>query len=798
MSNDRLELIHEAIPTIAELTGGIDPTPQRAGVEMTRERFVQRSLEVICDAGFDAARCWETAEDVVAGVRRLVLTAEHPPQAESRIGRVYRFDESLMARRGGGPQPRVASPEDRDAPRSAIELELKGPWVEIPLTASDQVVGVLACEWEDRTLELSERECTALRAVGALIGAQLSREPMDVAARFRKSRPKSRHRSPEAITFEAARTIGEEIDAAAIAVFAFSWPEQQLVKVDECFARSLSRRAKPLELPETYKVGEHLTGSAWRDPRFRHVVRFDSVIEADDDLVADDSSRWHTALLGRIVSVLYAYVGALDRRYLIRFINRASRPELPFLSERAALEALLSELRSDIDTAVAVQRSDALHQIASLASDQGDPNQLLHGIHRQLREESVGHLGAACHQEQAAQISFSGFRGEQFGRVRPNLRGAWVDDALYAAAVERDEVFRLAEYQDRSPVAAALAAAGFRAVMTFAIHTGQTHGAMLVPLMEGTGTSAPADFGFGTESLLHAYAQLIGHAVESRISRAKVDGARRALGLIGHELRRPLARLTSEGEQAVNVAKRVLGTYYGDAAELSNQWAELDQRQDKMMDSAREVSRALDLAPLVAQESREYLQLHFKPVRLDHLLRGAVEEVERELREARDPRRIYFNLGRSALRPETIVCDEDFMHHIVKNVLRNAEKYSLSRYPGNAMEIRILAEAQERFVGVKVINWGWGIPDDYLELIFAPWVRGPIEDRRKAIGGMGLGLFLVRRLLSAHRGSVLVRSTPTDERRSTDVRRYETEFELRLTRDLSPGTYTHYWRSVDR
>jgi signal transduction histidine kinase len=94
---------------------------------------------------------------------------------------------------------------------------------------------------------------------------------------------------------------------------------------------------------------------------------------------------------------------------------------------------------------------------------------------------------------------------------------------------------------------------------------------------------------------------------------------------------------------------------------------------------------------------------------------------------------------------------------------------------------------------IQVENWGIGIPPDRLEEIFEPFVRGDVEDRIKAIRGMGLGLFLGRRIMSAHRGELFcLRSDPTldDPRRTERLEGFQTIFELRLPVDLKEGTVT--------
>lgn len=111
------------------------------------------------------------------------------------------------------------------------------------------------------------------------------------------------------------------------------------------------------------------------------------------------------------------------------------------------------------------------------------------------------------------------------------------------------------------------------------------------------------------------------------------------------------------------------------------------------------------------------------------------------------------------------------------------------------MRIELIGEPQIGFLAVKIRNWGLGISEDQFDTIFEPWVRGELPDRVTPTRGMGLGLFLARRIVNAHRGRILVTSTPQakEPRRSGQAQHAETTFEIRLPRDLPPGAHDYRW-----
>lgn len=783
-------------PKIGELTGQGLP----------RDEFIAAALKLMLEMGFERARFYELADDVVRKVPMVALTHESPErEGDPMQSLLFDFSASSVERLETGLFPAVESAmaSGEEIVKEIPDLNLEGrSWVDIPVTAGQDRVGLLACDWLGDADALGGRDLDSLRAVGAQIGSHLRLKPIKAVDQYRKELSEWIARPPRELVFCASEHIARAVDAAAMAVFAFSWTDQRLTKVhDWVNGQQLQRRREEVgELEEDYEVGKYLTGQAWGEDGLRYIVDFRSLEQPDSPFLEPDSLEWHEDLLGEVRSVMYASVGALDRRYLIRFMNRLRRPKLPFLGETALLDALVGELRSEVDAAVANQRSESLQEIARLASQASGPRDVAASVVDALAAESVEHFGVLCHQEEATQFGFTAFKGPLFADFSFDLSQEWEQDELYVEASERDGVFRLSHFSGRSALAEAIEKLEYKAIQSFAIRTGQTRGAFFVPIASvpsrRSGNKMPPDCGFGTVSLLHAYSRLIGNAVETRNSQSRVDGARRALGLIGHELRGPLATANSEAELAINVARRVLRDIYGFDFHSQELYRRLLRHMNAMWDRQRQVSVALELAPLVAQESEGELQLHFKPQDLYSLLRDAVQLVEAELRMDEERRNYRFEYMPSTRKLGPVVCDPDFIRHVFKNVLRNAVKYSIS--PGNnePMIVTLIGEPQSHHVGVKVRNWGLGVPEEQLDLIFHPWVRGGVEDEVKAIRGMGLGLFLARRILAAHDGAIMFTSQPTldDPEKLKKLEGYETELEIRIPRSLSPGTRTFRWK----
>lgn len=104
--------------------------------------------------------------------------------------------------------------------------------------------------------------------------------------------------------------------------------------------------------------------------------------------------------------------------------------------------------------------------------------------------------------------------------------------------------------------------------------------------------------------------------------------------------------------------------------------------------------------------------------------------------------------------PEQLFVDVDFrqLRSAIANVVRNALTYSPAATP---VSVRI--ESSDRVARVIVRDHGPGIAKEEQEHVFDPFARGRAGLTTRS--GSGLGLFIARRVLEAHGGSIGVRPT---------------------------------------
>lgn len=137
------------------------------------------------------------------------------------------------------------------------------------------------------------------------------------------------------------------------------------------------------------------------------------------------------------------------------------------------------------------------------------------------------------------------------------------------------------------------------------------------------------------------------------------------------------------------------------------------------------------------------LQLRFQPLRLDGVLRDVILRIRARHRD------LDVNADLDSVPP--IVGDSVRLAQVFENLFTNALKYA----PGSPIEI-LLNQVGNRIV-VSFIDHGPGIPRDSLPLIFERFYRVRGE---KTVTGTGLGLYICKQIIQAHRGKIWAESTP--------------------------------------
>ncbi|RPJ29656.1 MAG: hypothetical protein EHM33_00290 [Chloroflexi bacterium] len=137
------------------------------------------------------------------------------------------------------------------------------------------------------------------------------------------------------------------------------------------------------------------------------------------------------------------------------------------------------------------------------------------------------------------------------------------------------------------------------------------------------------------------------------------------------------------------------------------------------------------------------LPLRFQPIRLDAVLRDVVQRVRSRHKD------LDISVQLDTMSP--VYGDGVRLAQVFDNLFTNAVKYA----PGAPIVV-LLNQVDDNAV-VSFIDHGPGIPKESLPLIFERFYRVRGE---KTITGTGLGLYICKQIIHAHRGKIWAESTP--------------------------------------
>jgi signal transduction histidine kinase/ActR/RegA family two-component response regulator len=208
------------------------------------------------------------------------------------------------------------------------------------------------------------------------------------------------------------------------------------------------------------------------------------------------------------------------------------------------------------------------------------------------------------------------------------------------------------------------------------------------------------------------------------------------LAILAHELRNPLAPIRN----AVEILNRE------DALVAESQWAvsAIDRQ-------VRQLSRLIDDLVDVARLASNRLELRKEHVDLADVLRSSVETSASLLRDGGQD----FTMTLPA-EPIHLDADPIRLAQAVSNLLSNSAKYTQ-----RGGRIWLTAERRNGDALISVRDTGAGIPSSMLSHIFDMFTQGE-QARARTLGGLGIGLTLVRRLVELHGGTVFAESAGPD------------------------------------
>jgi len=219
------------------------------------------------------------------------------------------------------------------------------------------------------------------------------------------------------------------------------------------------------------------------------------------------------------------------------------------------------------------------------------------------------------------------------------------------------------------------------------------------------------------------------------LTQAAVAARDEFLSIASHELRTPLTAL----KLAAQNLKRVALATCGDAADQVRRSVDAAERQGTRLEKL--ISALLDVSRI--QSGR--LELSLEEVDLGTLVAETVAQFEEQIAESGS------SVATRVDGPVRGRWDRLRLGQVVTNLLSNAVKYG----EGKPIEIRVQGDGER--VRLAVRDHGIGLAEESQRRIFQRFVR---TAQARNYGGLGLGLYIARRLAEAHGGTVHVASAP--------------------------------------
>ena len=216
---------------------------------------------------------------------------------------------------------------------------------------------------------------------------------------------------------------------------------------------------------------------------------------------------------------------------------------------------------------------------------------------------------------------------------------------------------------------------------------------------------------------------------EKEIDRMKTE----LVSMVAHELRSPLTSIAGFSELLLDA---------GVTQEQPKEYAEIILKESNRLGDL--INKFLDISRIESGKS----QVHKTPVQIEHVIESILE-MNMYLAE-RKGMKVDLNIPDDLA---TVWVDREMMGEVILNLFSNAVKYS-----PEGKKITIEVEDKDNEQLVRVIDQGYGIPENSLNKIFDKFYRVTENEYIQEVNGSGLGLSLVKEIIELHDGSIWVES----------------------------------------
>lgn len=229
--------------------------------------------------------------------------------------------------------------------------------------------------------------------------------------------------------------------------------------------------------------------------------------------------------------------------------------------------------------------------------------------------------------------------------------------------------------------------------------------------------------------------EVLNSALERKVSERTVElkGALKAktefLNNISHEVRTPVSEFS--------VA----------ASNLKDYWQELDK--DQRFSMVKIIAKSAERLKNIAMHLVSATELQDAPKILNLQRANIVELITNFLDEASvytKDKNIAIKFNKSGKRDACVNADIEAFAQVIRHLVKNAVQYS-PKDSTITIDLKV-----NKDISISIVDEGIGIPDNELKGIFEPFTQS--SRTKTGAGGSGLGLFIVKKIIEAHRGKI--------------------------------------------
>ncbi|MEM7161033.1 MAG: HAMP domain-containing sensor histidine kinase [Bacteroidota bacterium] len=217
---------------------------------------------------------------------------------------------------------------------------------------------------------------------------------------------------------------------------------------------------------------------------------------------------------------------------------------------------------------------------------------------------------------------------------------------------------------------------------------------------------------------------------QKRLSEVKTD----FINNMTHEFKTPISTISLSSEVLMhpNITQE---------PERLNQYAQIIQNENNRL--KRQVDKVLQMATL----EEDKIVLKKEPINLHDIIQKSVLTADLSIKERQGEITMTLNANRHSLEGDVV-----HLTNIIYNLIDNAIKYTKTK-----PIISICTSNEGKYFVFEISDNGIGIARENLKHLFDKFYRVPTGNVHN-VKGFGLGLYYVKKMAEAHKGSVAVSS----------------------------------------